>query len=245
MVVCFQFSDWDGNLVETRIDNIDLRWEKFLPGGQIFSVSAFYKRFEKPIELVRIPEQQTTAEFQPRNVGNGQVYGVELEFRKNLDFISENLSKLGLSGNITIVESVIDMTDVEFGARVGGEREGETIENTRQMAGQAPYVINAGITYNDVDFGLDAGLFYNVKGETLTIVGSGLFPDIYFQPFHSLNFSINKKLGKEQNSAIDFKVSNILNDKLESVYSSFGAEDQIFNSLNPGISFGIGFSHRF
>lgn len=241
----FPYSDWDGNLVETRIDNMDLRWEKFLPGGQIFSVSGFYKRFEKPIELVRIPEQQTTTEFQPRNVGNGQLYGVELELRKNFDFISETLSNLAFSANFTYVESQIDMTATEFNARKNFERAGESIKNTRDMAGQAPYVVNAGFTYGDSETGLDVGLFYNVKGETLVIVGSGLYPDVYSEPFHSLNFSLNKRIGANKNTAIDFKVDNILNDKRESFFQSYEAENQIFNSLNPGITFSIGVSHNF
>ncbi|TXB62560.1 TonB-dependent receptor [Phaeodactylibacter luteus] len=236
---------WDGNLSETRINNLDLRWELFMEGGQLFSVSAFYKQFDNPIELVRIPEQQTSTEFQPRNVGDGQLYGVELEFRKSMNFVSEALSDFGLSGNVTFVESRIDMTATEFNARKNFERTGETVENTRQMAGQAPYVVNAGLTYTNRDKGWDAGLFYNVKGETLQIVGVGLYSDIYYEPFHALNFSLNKKIGKNQNTSIDFKVSNILNDRVESFYQSFEATPEIFNSINPGRSFGLGLSHRF
>ena len=241
----FTYSDWDGNLTETRINNLDLRWELFMKGGQIFSVSAFYKQFDNPIELVRIPEQQTSTEFQPRNVGDGQLYGVELEIRKSLEFISPNIRNFNVSGNLTIVESSIDMTNAEFNARKNFERAGETIENTRQMAGQAPYVVNAGIGYGDPEKGIDAGLFYNMKGATLTIVGSGLYPDIYIRPFHSLNFSISKKIGADQNTSVDFKVANILNDKVESYYDSFQAEEQTFNSINPGRAFSLGLSHQF
>ncbi|NRA50708.1 MAG: TonB-dependent receptor [Phaeodactylibacter sp.] len=241
----FSLENWDGNLVETRIDNIDLRWELFMEGGQIFSISTFYKRFDNPIELVRLPVAATSAEFQPRNVGDGQVYGLEFEVRKKLNFISPALENFSFSGNVTVVESRIDMTTDEFNNRELFEREGETIEDTRQMAGQAPYVINAGLTYANRDSGIDAGLFYNVKGETLQIVGSGLYPDIYFQPFHSLNFSFNKKLGADQNTTIDFGVNNILNDRVESFYQSFEATSQIFNSVNPGISFSVGISHKF
>ena len=241
----FPYSDWDGNLTETRIDNIDLRWETFLPGGQIFSVSGFYKRFDNPIEMVRIPEQQTTTEFQPRNVGDGALVGVELEFRKDLDFISPNLKNFNLSSNVTIVESRIDMTNSEFVARKSFERAGETIENTRTMAGQAPYVINAGLSYGDSETGLDAGIFYNVKGPTLLIVGSGLYPDVYQRQFHSMNFSIAKRIGAEKNTTIDFKISNILNDRVESYYDSFQADEQLFNSLNPGRAFSLGLSHQF
>ena len=38
---------WDGNLESTNIQNFDLRWELFQEGGQMVSVSAFYKTFEK------------------------------------------------------------------------------------------------------------------------------------------------------------------------------------------------------
>lgn len=241
----FTYADWGGQLIPTDINNFDLRWELFQEGGQLFSISGFYKQFDNPIELVRIPEQQTSTEFQPRNVGNGQVFGAEIELRKNLSFLSDGLRNLSFSGNFTIVESIIDMTSVEFNARKTYEKEGETLKDTRQMAGQAPYVINAGLTYANPDKGWDAGLFYNVKGQTLEIVGAGLFPDVYFQPFHSVNFSISKKIGAEGNTSIDFQMGNILNDRLESFYQSFRAEDEIFNSINPGRTFGLGISHKF
>ena len=241
----FTYSDWNGKLTETRIKNIDLRWEKFLEKGQLFSVSAFYKQFDDPIELVRIPEQQTSTEYQPRNVGDGSLYGIEMEFRKNLDFLSPALSPFNINGNLTLVESQIDMTQSEFYSRKNYEKQGQKIDDTRQMAGQSPYVINAGITYKNREIGLEAGTFYNVKGATLSIVGGGLFPDIYIKPFHSLSFSLNKKLGKNQNTTIDFKVSNILNSKRERVYQSYRAKDQIYSARNPGTSFSVGFSHKF
>lgn len=242
----FSYNDsWDGNLVETRINNFDLRWEMYLKRGQLFSVSGFYKQFNDPIELVRIPEQQTSTEYQPRNVGDGTLYGVELEFRKNLDFISPALSNLNLNGNLTVVESKINMTDVEYKSRKAFERTGEEIDRERQMAGQSPYVINGGVTYSNNEKGFETGVFYNVKGPTLTIVGAGLFPDIYIEPYHSLNFSVNKALGKDQNTNIDFKVSNILQSERISVYKSYKAEDQLYSKLNPGISFSIGISHKF
>ena len=241
----FTYGNWDGNLVETRIDNLDLRWESFGGEGQMFSVSAFYKKFEKPIEMVRIPEQQTSTEFQPRNVGDGQVVGVELEARKNLGFITPTLNKILFNVNVTMVQSKIEMTELEFNSRKQYEKAGQTIENTREMAGQSPYVINAGFTYTNDSLGIDAGLFYNVKGPTLYIVGAGLFPDIYFESFHSLNFSVSKKFGEEKRSSIDFRISNLLNDAWEYNYQSYKATPQTFSRMSPGRAFSIGFSHKF
>jgi len=240
----FKYSDWDGNLKETLIDNLDLRWEIFGKGNEIFSVSAFYKKFEDPIELVRIPEAQTTNEFQPRNVGTGTVLGAEVEFRKSFGFISPAIKKLFIGGNLTFVKSAIDMTDTEFNARKSYEKEGETVTDTREMAGQAPYIINVGLSYEDSDSGIDGGLFYNVNGPTLTVVGGGLFPDVFSDPFHGLNFNLNKSIGKAKKATATFNVSNILNDLKENFYNAYNAERQYYSRFNPGVSFKVGLKYQ-
>ncbi|MEY2924580.1 MAG: hypothetical protein RLZZ337_1128, partial [Bacteroidota bacterium] len=241
----FTYRDWNGQLVETRINNIDLRWELYFKDQQMISTSFFFKSFDKPIEMVRIPEQQTSTEFQARNVGDGQLLGVEFELRKHLGFISPKLKELEFNTNVTLVESSIDMTDLEFNSRKSYEKLGETIQNTRAMAGQSPYVINAGFSYSIKESGWNTGIFYNVKGPTLYIVGAGLFPDVYFNPFHSLNFSLNKTLGEKENSSIEFKASNILNQSISYVYKSYEAQDQPFTTFNPGSSFSFGYSYKF
>ncbi|MGB6036175.1 MAG: TonB-dependent receptor, partial [Cryomorphaceae bacterium] len=241
----FPYPTWDGNLVETYVNNIDLRWELFQDRGQLFSVSGFYKQFQNPIELVRIPAAQTTTEFQPRNVGNGRLYGVELEVRKSLEFIAEGLRDFNVNGNVTFVYSEIDMTSIEFNARKTYEKEGQNIDDTRQMAGQAPYVVNAGLGYSNPDNGWQAGVFYNVMGPSLQIVGTGLYPDVFSEPFHSLNASLSKKLGEEGNTSLTVRVSNILNDRRESFFQSYEAAEQPFTTLNPGVEFSVGVSHSF
>lgn len=241
----FPYPDWDGNLTETYINNIDLRWEAFGNQGQNVSASLFYKQFTDPIELVRIATQQTGNGYQPRNVGDGTLYGFEFEFSKNLDFLSPSLKYLNINGNLTLVKSEIEMTDTEFESRKAYEKTGEAIDDTRDMAGQSPYVINAGISYNNYDTGWATGLFYNVKGETLSIVGTSLFPDVYVAPFHSLNFSLNKKFGEEQRTKIDFKMSNVLGQSRESYYQSYGAQDQVYSIFNPGRTFSLGLSYKF
>jgi TonB-dependent receptor len=235
---------WTGDITETRIDNLDLRWELFLERGQLISVSAFYKLFDAPLELVRIPEQQTSTEYQVRNVGDAELLGFEFEFRKNLDFVSPSLERFNLSGNFTWVWSSVEMSDSEQRARNTYAKTGQTLTGRREMVGQSPYVINAGVTYDDSNKGIDAGLFYNVKGPTLSLVGSGLYPDVYDDPFHGLNASFQKRLGRNQNTTISLKVSNILGDTVESYFSSFRAGQQPFSIENPGTTFSIGVNYK-
>ncbi len=247
----FAIDDWDGNLIETDIDNFDLRWEVFKTRGQTYSVSAFYKSFANPIELIRLPQAQTNAEFQPRNVGDGLVYGLEFEFKQALDFIGPEFS---LSGNLTLVESAIDISETELRTRNNNARTGEVIDDTRSMAGQAPWIINAGLAYDNYELGLDAGLFYNVKGKTLVVVGGGIDPDVFSQPFNSLNFNMNKVFGADEQWTFNFSINNILNDKLEQFYErsfsngegiSLDAAPQIFQRFSPGMSFGAGIKYSF
>lgn len=241
----FSIGEWDGNLTETYINNLDLRWEKYTGLSEMISASFFYKSFQDPIELVRIQVQQTSSEFQPRNVGNGKVYGVEFELRKSLTFLGESFQHWGFNSNITLVRSQIDMTEQEFRARKNAEKEGQNVTDTRDMAGQAPYIINTGISYDNPNNGLDAGLFYNVKGETLTAVGGGVFPDVYSQPYHSINFSLNKTVGVEAKGTLSLNVSNILNDAREELYQGFNTADQIFSSYNEHRSFSISYKQSF
>ncbi len=239
----FEYAAWSGQLVETRVNNADLRWEKFFERGQMFSISGFFKDFNNPIELVRIAEQQTSTEFQPRNVGRGTMLGAEVEWNASFAGLSQKLENLFFNGNITLIESQITMSDVEFNSRKSYERVGETIVNTRAMAGQSPYVLNGGLSYTAPERQTNVGIYYNVKGPTLQIVGMGLFPDVYTQPFHSLNFSFTTKLGKEKGVDLKLRASNLLNDDVLSVYKSFGATDQIFSRYAPGwgVSAGLTF----
>jgi hypothetical protein len=233
---------WDGNLTSTRINNFDLRWEMFQERGEMFSISAFYKSFDRPIEIVQFLSDPGS--FQPRNVGDGAVAGLELEFRKSLKFLASSLEAFHWNTNVTLAESEIKMSESELRSRKNSAKEGENVENTRQMAGQAPFIINTGLSYNSSAIGLEAGLFYNVQGSTLNFVGFGNRTDTFSVPFHSLNFNVNKAFGADERIQAGLGIQNILNQKREMVFRSYGAQDQTFSSLAPGtkINFNLAIS---
>ncbi|MBN1388965.1 MAG: TonB-dependent receptor [Bacteroidales bacterium] len=236
---------WDGDLRSSYIHNFDLRWEFYHDLGQMISASAFYKKFIDPIEIVQYATY--TGAFQPRNVGNGEVMGLEFEMRQNLGIFTDAFRNLSIISNVSFTRSKIELSTTEYLSRIENARTGETIDNEREMAGQAPYIINAGISYDGGDNGFgkgfEAGLYYNVQGTTLQYVGIADRPDIYMLPFHSLNFTTSKALGAEQRAKISFKITNLLNDKKESVFRSFNPTDQYFTKLEPGITFSLKFSY--
>ncbi|HPE56684.1 MAG TPA: TonB-dependent receptor [Bacteroidales bacterium] len=236
---------WDGNLVSTDIQNFDLRWETFGKMGQMFSISGFYKTFKNPIEIVQYATQ--TGTFQPRNVGDGEVFGAETEFRLNLGTLTNSLSHLNFNANLTITESRIELSATEYSSRVENARTGQTIDKYRDMAGQAPYLVNVGFAYDGGQKGfvqgLEAGIYYNVQGETLHYVGIVDRPDIYSKPFNSLNLNANKRFGNDNRMQLGLKIENLLNSSKESIFKSYEAADQYFERLNPGIKFSLRFAY--
>lgn len=232
---------WDGNIQSTSINNFDLRWELFKERGQTISVSGFYKTFDNPIEIVQSPTQTNT--FQPRNVGDGRVIGGELEVRQSLSILSPNLDNLLFTGNVTLTDSRIDISPAELLSRRSSARTGETVDDTREMAGQAPWIINAGFQFTRPDNSLEAGLYYNVSGETLIFVGAANVPDIFNVPFHSLNLKANYTFGSRDHMRLGLKIDNILDDLREQEFQNFGAENRTFTRLRPGSEFSLSFNY--
>ncbi len=238
---------WDGKLVSSYIHNFDLRWELFQANGQMVSLSGFYKNFKNPIEIVQFATTQKGS-FQPRNVGDGKVLGIEIEFRQRLDLIGASLKNFSLTSNFSATKSSIELSLTEYTSRTDNARIGQTIDKYRDMAGQAPYILNSGFSYNGVENGFwkgfEAGLYYNVQGTTLMYVGIADRPDIYTLPFHSLNLNISKSLGKEKRTQVEFKIDNLLNSEKKSIFKSFNVTDPFFTKLEPGITFQFKLSYN-
>jgi len=226
----------------TYINNLDLRFEFFGENAQMFAISGFFKSFTDPIELTYF--QQDTESFTPKNLGSADVYGVEIELRKNLSFLSPSLEKFKFNINASIIKSELKMGVDELTLRQNTARIGETVNDTRDLQGQSPYLVNVGFDYDNTNLGLQTRLFYNVQGKTLEVVG-GINPDVFTMPYNSLNFTLNKTLGKEKNANINIKITNLLGEVKESSYQSFNAQDQVFKLRDPGTSISIGYSIKF
>ena len=218
------------------IDNLDLRFEIFGDKNELFAVSGFYKSFQDPIELSYY--ESATENFQPKNLGNAKVFGLEFEMRKQIS------QAIGININASIIESKQEYGTSELNLRTNGLRVGESLGTYRRLQGQSPYLINSSIDYKDEN-GLITGLFFNMQGKTLEVVGTGFAPDVYTHPFESLNFNLSKKIGENKNKTFTVKIENLLDSKKESYYESFKAVNRIFSFRDLGRTFSIGYNVNF
>jgi TonB-dependent receptor len=123
------------DLLQTKVNNYDLRWEYFYSPTEMVSLSGFYKTFDGHIEQVSFVTAPDN--IKPRNSGSSTVVGFEVEFRKNL---TDNIS---IGANASFVKSAVDMksvfvdnnnTKTEYDLRRETLREGESLKDTRVMA---------------------------------------------------------------------------------------------------------------
>jgi TonB-dependent receptor len=228
------------NIKPTYIDNFDFRFEAYGENAQLFAVSAFFKSLTDPIEIGFVAA--STSNYKPLNLENAKVYGLEFEFRKKLGSWTSRLNNWNLNFNGSYILSQEKYSEDELKLRQLSLRNGQKLGNTRPLQGQSPYLINAGIEYNNPNKGLRSRIFYNVQGKTLQVVGDGFYPDVFTMPFHSLNINISKQLNS--NTSISFKATNLLDDDRENLFIGFNDETETFSFRNIGRTFSIGLTFK-
>ena len=180
------------NLERTNITNYDVRWEWFPEPGELIAVSAYYKNFVNPIIKVFNPTA-VNPEIQFKNVDEAIVYGVELEARKNLSFISSRLSNFNVGTNLSFIQSRVALDSLELTVN---QSLNPNFNTTRPFQGQSPYLINANVNYTNTDLGLDITAAFNVFGARLSEVSQAGTPDIYEQPAPTLDLFVKKEFAE-------------------------------------------------
>lgn len=224
------------------IDNFDLRYEYFGEKNQMIALSVFSKNFEDPIEVAAV-NQNTPDDLTVFNNNSATVLGLELEVRKNL--LTLDTFTLNFNTNATFIDAKQTMSDDEFDNRQALNPD-RVVSRERELQGQSPYMVNFGLTAIDSEKEIQAGLYYNVQGPTLQIVGVDIVPDVFSEPFHNLDFSASKVFNDDKvKKKITFRVKNILQDVRESYFINNGEKIGLYGQRNPGIVFSLGASFTF
>lgn len=135
----------------------DLGYEHRLGRSGIFGVNVFYRDISNLIEVastgVEGSEGEGTLVLQPRNTGDGEVWGIEFDLSTPLT--SLGLDDTGVFFNYSWLDSEI-----------------EDVFGTRQFNSQSDYVLNLGFIHEIPDWGASFGVTYRKQGEALgRIVG--------------------------------------------------------------------------
>lgn len=210
-------------LERTYIHSFDLRLEWFPSESEVLAISGFAKAFESPIEQV-IVSAGGDASFD--NVEGAENYGGEIEARMHLGHIVPELSWITVGANVALVWSR---------ARLSDEQRAQATNSERPLAGQAPWVINAGIGLAPPDTHLTLNVFYNVLGPRLEDVGYAGFEDVYREPFHSLDVTASWEF--TDGFSLRFNAQNVLVQRQILRQGEF-----VVQGIDPGAQFSLGLS---
>ncbi|MGQ0648303.1 MAG: TonB-dependent receptor domain-containing protein [Gemmatimonadaceae bacterium] len=221
--------DVQGNpdLLRTRIVNADVRWEWYPTESEVFSIGLFGKRFDDPIERAYRAGSSANRTIVYVNADAATNYGVELELRKSLGFLARPLQSLVAFSNVTMMRSEINL----------GEQQLAATNADRRMVGQAPYVVNAGLTYTSTGGSTSATVLLNRTGERIDAAGDQPLPDVILQPRSVLDVSLRFPLLGAVNGRFDAR--NLLDSPYESIQGTVTRE-----FYRQGRVFQLGFQWR-
>lgn len=223
-------------LTRALVQNYDLRLEWFPGVGEVLSTSVFYKNFLNAIEETVDPSSAELIRSFRNAQGPAKTYGVEFEARKSLGFVTDVLRNFLVTFNLSLINSEVSV------------QQGANITDTRQMWGQSPYSLNAGIFYQNVETGTSVNLAYNIAGKRIVQVAQlGAYvvperyaadgPHVYELPRDIVDLSVSQAIG-----ALDVKLScrDILNQTLR--WEQLG---QTVATNLRGRNFSLSFGYRF
>jgi len=196
-------------LTPSDLDNYDLRGEWYWDTGDNVSVSLFLKDIAAPIETVQGGATEENILFNFVNADTAEIFGLELEGLKNLDFASKWLGSwfqgFYLSGNFTISDSEIS---IQPGPGVGA------VTNTkRRLTQHSKWVGNLQLGYDSPGGEHAATLAWNAFGSRILFAGINTLGDALEQPFHSLDLTYS--WFPTEQLTFKLRVRNLLGEELE------------------------------
>jgi len=209
------------DLERTLIDNFDIRWEFYPTLTDVISVGLFAKNFDGPIEQRYLGRSGTDTRSYENAVSASNL-GLELELVQGLGLLSRALEPISLFSNLTLMRSEVDT--------------GNPDDDQRTMVGQAPWVVNSGLTYANSTQRYSATVLFNSVGERIVSArpsGRGV-PDAVERPRPTLDFSLRFPLLNGAAGKLDLK--NLLDSPYE---LRQGAVIREYYRSGRSVSFGL------
>ena len=214
------------NLKEAKIDNYDVRWEWYFAEQDNVQIALFYKDFTDPIEIAVIPGAPVLR--RPFNAESATNEGVELAFRKQLDFFDVPVMRdMYIRFNGAYIDSQVDLPSNSTLYDSGN----------RPLQGQSKYVVNTQLTWEDFERDIQASLLFNWSDKRTVDVGTDNLPGSEEELPPWLDFVYTQGLDMfGRHFIVNFKARNLFD---ENVKVTRGSVTEREYSLGRTFTFGV------
>lgn len=220
------------DLQRSLINNYDLRFELYPSAGELAAVSLFYKNFKNPIEEILLASSSNEPIRSFANVSGAKNYGVEFEIRKSLAFITSTFDHFSFVGNLSLISSSIV---IDENNNVGFQK------SDRALQGQADYIFNLGLYYDNYESGFSSSLVYNKVGQRIAKVGTSDLGDIIEKPVDLIDINFSQKVFEK--FSIKLSVKDLLNQDRKFIQQT-ASGDQIAELRRVGRNISLGFGYQ-
>ncbi len=214
--------------------------------GDLAAVSLFYKRIDDPIEslVIRDPinrDPTSSALFRTffNNPNVARLWGVELEGRKNLEFVGLDFARyFSLGANFTYIDARVGRTEAEISRMTRYYGVGPPLvekysgpKQQRRLFGQPKWIANADLSFDHPDWGTKATLALFSISDILDAAGVAnidannevysLTIDRYVDSFSRLDLILTQTLHSETldgDLILKFSAKNLTNTPRRLVY---------------------------
>ena len=230
----------------SKILNLDLKYEWFISNSEILSLSAFTKEIKNPINLV-VGADATGTQRYFRTGNKANVYGVEVELRKNLLQNENEDDILSFGFNATYMK-----TEQDLYSNINGTYNLSFNRSTEQLQGASPFLLNADINYSPVfnNYKPTANLIFSYFSDRIDALGSGQLGNVIEKSISTLDFVWRNKFNNK--FEVNLSAKNLLNPTVRYIRETTLGDVVVTSANGKGISdykrgmdLGIQFKYKF
>lgn len=239
-------------LVDSELVNLDARYEWFFGSGEYFTVGAFYKDIDKPIEsnVNDAPGGGILQSF--LNAPSVTLFGFEAEVKKYLDLpIQANWwgdKRLYLAANYTWSDSEVEVKDGDMVHPYGFTTPQDAtlfVRDGSELQGQSNHIGNLQLGIESETSGTQATLIANYVGERVSARGRPGQPDYMENPGTSLDFVLRQDINLGRTGmTLGFSARNLLETDFREYQQADGNKIDVYR-YEPGVSYTLSLSASF
>ncbi|MFS4415980.1 TonB-dependent receptor domain-containing protein [Maribacter sp. 2307ULW6-5] len=224
------------------IYNLDLKYEWFMSRGELFSIAAFGKLIQDPVNRV-IAADATGTQRLFRTGEAARVLGLEVELRKNLLTNAEERATLSLGVNAAYTHTRQDLRNIAAGEQ---NTFGTTFDRSSDaLQGASPLIVNTDLNYSPTfgNYAPKATLVFSYFSDRIAALGAGSLGNIVEKGVPTLNFIWKNPIGEHFEA--NLSATNLLDPNIALIRENTGDGDIIIREYTLGINLGITLKYKF